>query len=52
MYMGFAMIGLRRREICALTYEDIVDGISHVHSDMVENPEGRWIIKETLYLWG
>lgn len=47
IYMGFAMIGLRRGEICALTYEDVSDGVAHVHSDMVEDPEGGWIIKET-----
>ena len=46
IYMGFAMIGLRRGEICALEYSDIVDGVAHVHRDMVEDPEGGWIIKE------
>ena len=40
------MRGLRRGEICALKYEDITDGIAHIHADMVKNASGEWIYKE------
>lgn len=39
------MRGLRRGEICALRYEDIVDGVAHIHADMVKGPDG-WVYKE------
>ena len=38
--------GMRRGEICALEYEDIVDGMAHIHSDMIKGPGNKWIIKE------
>lgn len=45
--IGLAAFGsLRAGEICSLTYADIDDGIVYVHSDMVRNPDGGWIIKE------
>jgi len=37
---------LRRGEICALTYEDIDGNTIHVHSDMIETPDGGWIVKD------
>ena len=40
------MRGIRRGEICALKYEDITDGIAHIHADMVKNSDGEWIYKE------
>ena len=40
------MRGMRRGEICALTYEDIVDGVAHIHSDMIKGPDNGWVIKE------
>lgn len=40
------MRGLRRGEICALKYEDIEDGIAHIHADVVKGPDGRWVYKE------
>lgn len=41
------MRGMRRGEICALNYEDIVDGVAHIHADMIRGSEGEWMIKET-----
>lgn len=41
-----AMCGLRRGEIAALKYEDIQDGIAHIHADMVQNSDNEWIYKE------
>ena len=38
--------GMRRGEICALKYEDIKDGIAHIHADMVKSASGEWIYKE------
>ena len=40
------MYGLRRGEICALKYEDIMDGVAHIHADMVKAPDSTWIYKE------
>lgn len=40
------MRGIRRGEICALKYEDIKNGVAHIHSDKVKNADGKWIIKE------
>lgn len=37
---------LRRGEIAALKYEDIQDGLAHIHSDMVRDKDGKWIYKE------
>lgn len=44
--LGFAMCGVRRGEICALKYEDINDGVVHIHADMVKDKKGKWIYKE------
>lgn len=44
--VGLAICGLRRGEICALCYEDIVDGIAHIHSDMVQDKNNKWVIKD------
>lgn len=38
--------GMRRGEICALKYEDIKDGVAHIHADMVKDEHGEWIYKE------
>ena len=38
--------GMRRGEICALEYEDIKDGVAHIHRDMVRNNNKEWEIKE------
>lgn len=45
--IALAMCGLRRGEIAALKYEDIFDGIAHIHADIVQDSEGKWIYKET-----
>ena len=37
---------MRRGEICSLCYEDIIDNVVHVHSDMVKTESGEWIIKK------
>ena len=37
---------VRRGEIAALKYEDIKDGIAHIHADMVKDTDGNWIYKE------
>lgn len=36
---------LRRGEISALKYEDIKDGVAHIHADMVKGPDG-WVYKD------
>lgn len=36
---------LRRGEICALSMDDIKDGICHVHHDLVQNADGEWVMK-------
>jgi integrase len=36
---------MRRGEICALKYEDIKDGVAHIHADIVAGPDG-WVYKE------
>lgn len=41
-----AAYGLRRGEICALKYEDITDDIIHIHADMVQDKNNKWIYKE------
>lgn len=38
--------GMRRGEICALKYEDIENGVAHIHADMVKSASGEWIYKE------
>ena len=37
---------VRRGEISALKYEDIHNGVAHIHADMVKNSKGKWIYKE------
>ena len=44
--LALAMCGLRRGEICALKYEDIKDGVAHIHADMVQNANKEWVYKE------
>lgn len=44
--VALAICGLRRGEIAALKYEDIIDGVAHVHADMVQNQDNEWIYKE------
>ena len=40
------MRGLRRGEISALKYEDVTDGMAHIHADMIKGPDGKWVYKE------
>lgn len=44
--IALAILGLRRGEICAARYEDIHDGILHVHSDWVRDKNNKWVLKE------
>lgn len=37
---------VRRGEICALKYEDINNGVAHIHADMVKDSDGNWVYKE------
>ena len=46
IYLGVK--GLRRGEICALKYEDINNGVAHIHADMVKGTAGKWIYKEII----
>lgn len=41
-----AMCGLRRGEIAALKYEDIQDGVAHIHADIVQDSNNKWVYKE------
>ena len=43
--IALAMCGLRRGEIAALMYEDISDGVAHIHADMVQDENNQWIYK-------
>lgn len=36
---------MRRGEICALTMNDIIGNVAHVHRDMVMDKENRWVTK-------
>lgn len=38
--------GMREGEISALKYEDVKDGIAHIHADMVQDNDNNWIYKE------
>lgn len=40
-----ASFGMRRSEICALTMDDISDGIIRINKAKVMDPDGKWIIK-------
>lgn len=44
--LALAALGLRRGEICAVQYEDIDGTMLHVHADMVEDKNNKWIYKE------
>ena len=44
--IALGMRGVRRGEISALKYEDIQDGIAHIHADMVKAPDKKWVYKE------
>lgn len=44
--IALASLGLRRGEICAVKYEDIKGNMLHVHADMVEDKNNKWIYKE------
>ena len=44
--IGLSAYGsLRRGEICALEYQDIIDGVIYVHSDLVRDESGNWVKK-------
>ena len=45
-HIALAMCALRRSEICALKYEDIVDGVAHIHAAMVQDKNDKWVYKE------
>lgn len=38
---------MRRGEVAALKYEDIIDGSLYVHADMVRDKNGQWIYKDS-----
>jgi len=45
--IGLSAFGsLRRGEICSVTYGDISDGVLYVHTDMIQDSDGAWHIKE------
>lgn len=44
--VALAACGLRRGELCALKYEDIKDGVAHVHATMAQDKNNKWIYKE------
>lgn len=44
--IAFAMCGLRRSEICGLKYEDIKDGIAHIHAEIVQDKNQKWVYKD------
>ena len=44
--IGFGMKGLREGEISALKYEDIKDGVAHVHAVIVKDKDCNWIYKD------
>jgi integrase len=44
--IALAMCGLRRGEIAALRYEDIENGVAHIHADMVIDSNNKWVYKE------
>lgn len=45
--LALAALGLRRGEMCAVKYEDIQGDLLHVHADMVQGKDNKWIYKET-----
>ena len=44
--IGFGMCGLREGEVSALKYEDIQNGVAHVHAVLVKDRYHNWIYKE------
>ena len=44
--LALAALGLRRGEICAVKYEDIDGDMLHIHADLVENKNNKWVYKE------
>ena len=44
--VALAALGLRRGEMCALKYEDINGNMLHIHADLVQDKDNRWIYKE------
>ena len=44
--IALAACGLRRGEMCALKYEDIENGVAHVHATLTQGRNGVWIYKE------
>ena len=47
LVIGLAMVGFRCGEMCALKYEDIADGVAHIHADFVQDKNKEWIYKDT-----
>ena len=43
--IALAICGIRRGEMAALKYEDITDGIAHIHADIVQDDHKQWIYK-------
>lgn len=43
--IALAMCALRRSEMCALKYEDISDGVAHIHAAIVQDKDDKWIYK-------
>lgn len=43
--IALAICGIRRGEMAALKYEDIKNGIAHIHADMVQDENKNWIYK-------
>ncbi len=41
-----AFCGLRRGDICALTYGDLKDGVIHVGKDLVQDDNKKWVLKD------
>lgn len=44
--LALATLGLRRGEMCAIKYEDIDGTMLHVHADMVQDKDNKWVYKE------
>lgn len=44
--LALATLGLRRGEMCAVKYEDINEDLLHVHADIVQDKNNKWIYKE------
>lgn len=42
-----AALGLRRSEICALTLDDLNGNVLTINKAMVQDSEGKWVIKST-----